>query len=109
MVSTDAAFEQILENIEPVLVQKGFSVVKAKSHPEAFGSRYVTFSDEKKFIRLIWDGKEYRFVLESVSIELAETFGGWTDILLQRFDFRNEGKEVVFKIANQIKDALSDY
>jgi hypothetical protein len=64
----------------------------------------------KKFeIRLIWDGKEHWFLLESIS-DLPETYkSGWTDILLQPFKPGHDRPEAVDKIAEDLKIALLDY
>ncbi len=109
MISTETAFEQILEAIEPPLTQSGFSKVEEKSHPEAFGSRYTTFGDGKEFIRLTWDGKEGWFVLESVPTSSVTFESGWADILLQFFKSRQDGADVVAEIAQDMKAALCAY
>ena len=66
MISTDTAFERITETIEPPLTQSGFSQVEEKNYPESFGNRHITFGNGKEFIRLVWDGKEQWFVVESI-------------------------------------------
>ncbi len=109
MISAETAFEQILEAIEHPLTQSGFSKVEARSHPEAFGSRYTTFGDGREFIRLLRDGKEQWFVLESIPAS-SDTFeSGWADILLQFFRPRQDGAGEVAEIAQDMKAALCDY
>ncbi len=109
MISIEAAFERIFEEIMPVLVKGGFSEVERKNHPEAFGSRFITFGDEKELIRLTWDGKNEWFVLESISLSSMIFESGWADILLQLFKPRSDGIEVVENIARDMRDSLLDY
>jgi hypothetical protein len=109
MISTETAFEQILGAVEPPLTRSGFSKIDEKSHPEAFGSRYITFGDGREFIRLTWDGKEGWFVLESIPASSVAFESGWADILLQFFNPRQDGAEVVAEIAQDIKVALCAY
>jgi len=109
MISIETAFERILEAIEPHLAQSGFSKVEVKSHPESFGSRYITFGDGKEFIRLVWDGKEEWFVLESIPASSATFLSGWADILLQYFKPKSDGIDVAEEIAQDMKVALCEY
>jgi hypothetical protein len=107
MISTETAFEKILQSIKPILIEGGFWEVERKSHPEAFGSCYITFKDEKEFIRLVWDGKEGWFVIESMPIDSITP--GWVDILLQFFKPNIDGSDVIEEIAEGMKMALSNY
>lgn len=109
MISTESAFEQILEAIESPLTQGGFSKVEEKSHPEDFGSRHTTFGDGEEFIRLTWDGKGGWFVLESIPASSVTFESGWADILLQSFRPRLDGAGVVAEIAQDMRAALCDY
>ena len=109
MISTKAAFVQILEAIEPPLSQSGFSKVEEKSHPESPGSHYITFEDGKEFIRLTWDGKEEWFVLEFIPASSVTFESGWADILLQFFKPKQDGAKVVEEIAQDMKEALCNY
>lgn len=107
MISTDIAFERILQSIKPVLIKNGFAEVERKGHPQVFGSCYITFKDNKEFIRLVWDGKEKWFVLECASIESLTP--AWLDILLQYFKPNVDDADVVEEIAQDLKSALSVY
>jgi hypothetical protein len=109
MISANEAFERIAEAIEPPLAQRGFSTVEEKSHPESFDSRYTTFGNGTEFIRLVWDGKEEWFVLESIPASSATFTSGWTDILLQRFKPKRDDSEVVEEIAQDMKAAVCGY
>lgn len=109
MISTQTAFERILQAIKPVLVENGFSEVENKSRPKAFGSRFATFGDGKEFIRLTWDGKEGWFVLESIPASSVTFEWGWTDILLQFFKPNRDGAEVVEDIARDMRAWLVNY
>ena len=107
MISPEIAFEQILHSIKPILIKSGFSEIERKSHPEAFGSCYITFSDEREFIRLVWDGKEGWFVIESMPV--SSLTPGWIDILLQFFKPNTDDSSVTEEIAEDMKIALSNY
>lgn len=109
MISTETAFEQVVGAIKPSLTQSGFSKVEEKSHPEGFGSRYITFGDGKEFIRLTWDGKEERFVLESIPTSSVTFESGWADILLQFFKPQQDRDEIIAEIAQDMKVALCAY
>ena len=109
MISTETAFEQILEAVEPPLTRSGFSKVEEESHPEAFGSRYATFGNGKEFIRLAWDEKEGWFVLESIPASSVTFESGWADIMLQFFKPQRDGAETVAGIAQNLKLALCAY
>ena len=109
MISTEAAFERILEAIKPTLIEKGFSEVERRSHPQAFGSHFVTFGDGKEFIRLTWNGKDQWFVLESIPATSMTFESGWVDILLQFFKPQSDGEDVVEDIAEDMKVWLSGY
>jgi hypothetical protein len=109
MISTEVAFRQILEAIELPLRRSGFSKVEEKSHPESFGSRYITFGDGEEFIRLTWDGKQEWFVLESIPASSVTFETGWADILLQFFKPKRDGAGVVGEIAQDMKAALCGY
>jgi hypothetical protein len=109
MISANEAFERIAETIVPPLAQRGFSNVEEKIHPESFGSRHTAFGNGKEFIRLVWDGKEGWFVLESIPTSSATFTSGWADILLQFFKPERDGAEVVEEIAQDMKAALCGY
>jgi hypothetical protein len=91
MILRSAAFDPILDALQPELAAGGFELVEARGHPEAFGSRYATFGDGARLVRLVWDGKERWFVLEGDDASHYRLSSGgpvWVDLTLQRFEPR---------------------
>lgn len=102
-------FERIQDTLQPVLLEKGFTKIEEKCYPEAFDSCYVIFQNAKEHIRLIWDGKEHWFLLQSTPDSSVTFTSEWTDILLQFFKPGQHRPETVDKIAEDLKTALLDY
>jgi hypothetical protein len=103
------SFEKVRKMIQSILLKHSFTKIEEKFYPEIFGSCHVIFQNPQEQIRLIWDGKEHWFLLESIS-DLPETYkSGWTDILLQPFKPGHDRPEAVDKIAEDLKIALLDY
>ena len=49
--------QQIKNVLAPLLAVEGFVEVNEKWHPDAFGSAHTTFSNGKRHVRQVWDGK----------------------------------------------------
>jgi hypothetical protein len=76
MGNPGTAFEELNRELRG----RGFELIEDVSDPEAFGSRYATYSREAESIRLIWDGKDEWLVLQRRST--SET--AWNDIAIER-------------------------
>lgn len=63
----DQTYQQVKSAVDGKVAHKGYIIVDEKYHPEAFGSRYVTWSNKIDAIRLIWDGKDEWFILQSAN------------------------------------------
>jgi hypothetical protein len=101
------AFNQVIAALEPILAQKGFSSIEQKSHPEAFGSRHVEFGNGKEFVRLIWDGKEELFLLQSRAVASAASEIGWGDILLVPLKSKLGERKIIEAGVREMRSALS--
>ena len=75
--------ESTFDSVRDVLERVGFQLVENASHPEAFGSRYAVFQDNRRRLRLIWDGKEEWFVLDEQSGESAGS-QAWQEVITVR-------------------------
>jgi len=51
-------YEGVKSALNIKLLSRGYTIIEEKYHPEAFGSRYVVWSNTKDAIRLLWDGKD---------------------------------------------------
>lgn len=112
MISGGAAFDQILDALSPDLVAGGFELVEAREHPESLGSRYATFSDGRRFVRLTWDGKEQWFVLEGDDEPEYRPESGhlvWLDLTLQRFDPWQADSKWVAEVIEDVTEAFRQF
>lgn len=112
MIPGSAAFDEILEALKPELTAQRFALVEAREHPEAFGSRYATFSDGSRFLRLVWAGKERWFVLEGdASPEYRSPSGEpvWIDLTLQRFDPARADVKWVSEVVEDVTAAFRQF
>jgi hypothetical protein len=104
-----AAFDRVLAAVLPLYTEHGLRLVDARDDPQAFGSRYVTFGDASRHLRLTWDGKEKWFTLE-VDEEPGKTkWEGWIDLTLQRFDPAEATDRWIEEIIEDVRGALTDY
>ena len=102
-------FEKIRQTIEPVLLEHDFNNIEEECNPEISGSCYAIFQNAQEQIRLTWDGREYWFLLQSIS-DLSNTNRlRSTDIWLQLFNPEQSEPETVDNIADHLKTALLDY
>jgi hypothetical protein len=106
----DKSFNQILEAIKPVLIEKKFVIVEESRGNEAFGSRYIIFENVNEQIRLTWDGKGKWFVLETtVDPPSKYEYLSWADISLQFYKPDRDNDKVVHEIADDMRIALCEY
>jgi hypothetical protein len=57
-----------------------YKIIDEQYHPEAFGSRYVIWSNEQNAIRFIWDGKDEWFFLEKAHTPPFDWKSDWKEI-----------------------------
>lgn len=106
MLSPNSIFRSICSAIEPTLILHGFSKTEDENHPEIFGSEYATFENEKERIRILWDGKEQWFALETISQKYP---ANRKDILLQHFEPKEATDKTVDEIVAAMHSSLSEY
>jgi hypothetical protein len=109
MISANSVFELICAELQLILVFHGFSKSEDEYHPETFGSRFVAFDGPKEKIRIIWDGKEQFFVIETIPIDSITYRSGRADIILRFFRAEDATDERVSETVSAMSVALSDY
>ncbi|MFW6154830.1 MAG: hypothetical protein ACOC95_06395 [Planctomycetota bacterium] len=81
----DAARTKLRQALEPL----GYAVTADQYDPGAFGSRYVDVARGAEAFRLIWDGKDGWFYLQSTNVYVAGDFRTqFTDKAIVPFDSR---------------------
>ena len=112
MISGSATFDQILAALRPGLEAGRFTLLEAHAYPEAFGSRHATFTDGRRFLRLVWDGKEQWFVLEGdAEPEFRPASGApvWIDLALQRFDPTQADSNQAAEVLAHVTAAFAEF
>jgi hypothetical protein len=76
-------------------------------HHEAFGSRYVTWTNNVDAIRLIWDGKDDWFWL-NITNDLPLSFkSSWNDLIYKPYDPRVHDAAYVEQL-NDIVNSIAE-
>ena len=112
MISGSAAFEQIIDALQPKLSAQGFTLRVAREHAQTFGSRYMTFSDGTRFIRLVWDGREEWFVLEGDDAPHDRPSSGapvWVNLTLQHFKLGEADARWVAEVVENVTGAFRQF
>jgi hypothetical protein len=109
MILGEVAFDQVLEAIRPVLNEHRLRAIDKEAHPEAFGSRFATYGDTARHVRLVWDGKERWFVLEVDEAPGKTEWPAWVDLTLQRFDPAHATPKWVDEVIADVRAALVEY
>ena len=100
-------FCEIKQKLVDHLPALGFALVEDRYFPEAFGSRDATFRREMEAIRLLWDGREGWFILQSCAHADKEPWQDWKDIDLQSFDQQTDGDLRAQEIVDVMTSSLS--
>src|SRR5690349_5789004 len=111
-ISPGDAFDQIAKALEPELAARRFVLVEQENYPEAFGSRYATFTSAVKHVCLTWDGREQWFVLEGVvSADEPPPLSQpvWIDLTLQRFEPVKGDEKWVGELIEDITAAFKSF
>jgi hypothetical protein len=109
--------QEVLRNIERVyikireavgqkLIAQGYHSVEEKHHPEAFGSRYIIWTNETDTIRLIWDGRDDWFLLEKTNDSPLTFNDSWHILIHKPYNPRVHDIIYVQQITGEITDAL---
>lgn len=100
-------FSQIRDELDIKLKSKNYHIVEEKYHPEAFGSRWVLWSNNKDAVRFIWDGKEGYFVLEMVDVLPISYRTIWSETITRSYDPKIHDSTYIHEITNQIINGLN--
>ena len=74
-------YERIKSAIDIKLVSRGYNIIAEQYHPEAFGSRYVDWSNNKDAFRFLYDGKDGWFYLRALNSLPDDWRDDWEDII----------------------------
>lgn len=100
------AYKQIKEALIGKLNQKAYETIDEQYHFEAFGSRYIVWSNHQHALRLIWDGRDYKFILEAAStLPLSDTTE-WKNLVAVNYDDRIHDQEYLNRVTQQILDSI---
>lgn len=80
----------------------GYHIIEEKYHPEAFGSRYVIWSNNNDAKRLIWDGRDGGFYLQVLDTIPVDWRDNWKDLVFVPYDLKEHdlhyGQEIPGKL-----------
>ncbi|MES2088057.1 MAG: hypothetical protein V4467_03645 [Patescibacteria group bacterium] len=62
------------------MARRGYELVEERNYPEAFGSWYIVYKNDSRFIRLVWDGKDCEIIIEESEASVATTVS-WKNIV----------------------------
>jgi len=77
----DNSYQQVKSAVGNKLSSKAYTIIDKKYSPEAFGSRYATWSNNLEAIRLIWDGKDDWFYLQKAQTPPFDWTANWEEII----------------------------
>jgi len=73
-------FQQVKLAIDNKLGPEGYLIIDEKYSPEAFGSRYATWSNNIDAVRLVWDGKDEWFYLYIAYNPPFDRIANWKEL-----------------------------
>jgi hypothetical protein len=100
------AYKQAKYAVNEKLRLMGYEIIREEYHYEAFGSRYVVWSNHQHVYRLIWDGKENQFVFgyaDSLPVTLQTM---WDEVRTKPYDFILHDAIYLDGIISQITTSL---
>jgi hypothetical protein len=105
------AYKQIKEALTVQLKTKLYDdVIEEQYHFGAFGSRYIVWSNNQRAIRLVWDGRDSRFVLEAANALPVTTYSQWNEIVECPFNPQlDEPLQWLPIAATQMNDSLREW
>jgi hypothetical protein len=105
--SITQTYEQIKVALDSKIASKGYVVIKENYHPESFGNRYVIWSNTKDSIRLIWDGKDGWFYLQTLETLPSDWMDDWKDVIYIPYDPREHGQSYVHDMQVKILNGIN--
>jgi hypothetical protein len=104
--SIDQTYEQVKSALDTKLNSRGYQIIEEKCHAESFGSRYAVWSNTRDAVRLLWDGKDEWFYLQSLDTMPFDWRDDWEDLIYIPFDPRKHDLSYASEIPNKIVGSL---
>ncbi len=104
------AYKQIKEALAVQLHAKLYDdVIDEQYHPEAFGSRCIVWSNHRRAIRLIWDGRDCQFVLEAADALPLSIQTLWDEIVRYPFNPKSDEPLQLTSTITKMNDSLREW
>jgi hypothetical protein len=100
-------YREIIKTLDSRLNSQGYQIVHEQHDDNAFGSRYVIWSNNQDALRFTWDGKESVFVLEVADDLPLSSATAWDDITLVGYNPEKHDNAYVAAITRDILDSLN--
>ncbi len=88
------------------LNKQGYHIIDEKYSPEVFGSRYAIWSNNRDALRLLWDGKDEWFYLQSLNTVPFDWRDDWKDLIYIPYDPRKHDLSYAKEIPEKILASL---
>ncbi|MDP9076818.1 MAG: hypothetical protein M3O71_05295 [Bacteroidota bacterium] len=100
------AFEQIEVALNQKLKQQGYKIVHQRQGDESPSNRSITWLSNKNTLRLIWEDKEDRFILQvAVALPLSSETA-WDIIIAAPYNPGKHDEHYIVTIATEFVDRL---
>lgn len=111
MISPDRLLEDAAIRLTHALEPQGFRVIDHVPAPDGFGSRLLGYRRGSQAVRLIWDGREHRSLLQESSERLDPDPDAphWTDVVWERYHVRQDSADRAAEIAEARAPAIGAY
>ena len=104
----EQTYERIKSAIDSKLFSKGYRIMEEKYHPAVFGSRLAVWSNGSTSIRLLWDGKDEVFYLQTLNRLRKDWTDAWEDVSDAAFDPKQPDQSYIHSIEAKILGGLDD-
>jgi len=99
------AYKFIKDRIQLKLQEKLYDRIEEEFDFEAFGSRYIVWSNHQKLIRLVWDGKDGAFRFEKADSPLSSNTS-WEELVFSYYTSKSQENTDLNQIANDILNSI---
>ena len=106
----ETTYSKTKTELDKKLSIQGYSILIEEYNKESFGSRFCVWTNqEDKFaIRLIWDGRDSRFILEESPYTTTNGQFAWADVAIIPFNSSKFEESYSTEIAKAIAQELKN-